>query len=146
MSYALGYTLGPKDLFFNFNKSKLKFTSKECEELFNHRHREIIVDQVFKYALSLIVNDIIENNEIFNLPTGKKKAYLKMKVVENDKLLEGISNGKWEDIDLYSSMFRAYQLMFEYQNRDVFRQKLVYLHSQHRDRIMELTNQGKNYY
>lgn len=146
MNYATGYALNINEIFKLFPNNKLKMTSKECLENFKTSHREIIVKKIFKYAIELVLNDCIENNVIFELPTTSKKSYITVKRFDGDKFVKARQNGKWSDVDFLNSNFSGYQMVFNYQYRGMQKEKLIYLDNKHKNRLTELTNQGKRYF
>ena len=146
MNYATGYALNLDELFISFPTKKMKMTAKACEELIGNRHKEEIAKKIFRSALSMVLEDIIENNTTFILPTRSKKAELKMKRFEREYFANARKHGKWVDVDFLTSNFCAYQMIFHFQSQGVMREKLIYLDPEHRDRIVEYTNQGKQYY
>ena len=79
MNYALGYAFNIHDMFANFDTSKLDSETKKCEELIGNRHKEVIAKKVFKYAVKLVIDDVINNSARFELPTGGKKSFIAMK-------------------------------------------------------------------
>ena len=94
----------------------------------------------------MVLEDIIENNATFILPTRSKRAELRMKRFERDEFSKARRNGKWAKVDFLASNFCAYQMVFHFQSKGVMREKLIYLDPEHRDRVLEYTNQGKQYY
>ena len=47
---------------------------------------------------------------------------------------------------ILTSNFSAYQVVFNFQSQGVMREKLIYLDPEHRDRITDYTNKGKQYF
>lgn len=146
MNYATGYAMNTNDLFLSFPTSKMKLTTQKCEELIGNRHKETIAKSVFKSAVGLVIEDIINNGNIFELPTRSKQAQLKMKRVDGDDFIRFRKAGKWRDVDFIASDFAGYHMVMEFQTGGVLREKEVYLDKQHRDIITENTNNGKVYY
>ena len=95
MNYATGYALNTNELFLNFPNKKLKMTAKECEEMIGNRHKEFIAKQVFRACVAMVLDDIIENNATFKLPTRVKKAEIGMKRFERDEFTKCRQNGRW---------------------------------------------------
>ena len=85
MNYALGYAFNIHDMFAGFDTSRLDLDSKTCEELIGNRHKEVIAKQVFKYAVKLVIDDIIHRNNRFELPTLGRNAWLYMKRVSGNE-------------------------------------------------------------
>lgn len=146
MNYALGHAMNIDEIFISFPTKKMKLTAKACEEMIGNRHKEVIAKKIFKSALNMVIEDIIENNATFVLPTKSRKSELRMNRFNRDVFSAARRNGKWGDVDFLASEFTAYQMVLDLQSKGVMRQKLVYLDPVHRDRITELTNQGKQYY
>ena len=146
MNYATGYAMNIDELFLSFPTSKMTITTKACEELIGNRHKEVIAKKIFKSAINMVLEDIIENNATFILPTKSKRAELYMKRFNREEFSRARRNGKWNKVNFLTSNFCAYQRVFRFQSQGVMREKLIYLDSEHRDRIVNYTNQGKQYY
>lgn len=146
MNYATGYAMNIDELFLSFPTTKMTMTAKACEDLIGNRHKEIVAKKIFKSALNMVLEDIIENNATFLLPTRSKKAELKMKRFGREEFSRARRNGKWSKVDFLTSNFSAYQIVFNFQSKGVMREKLIYLDPEHRDRITDHTNQGKQYF
>lgn len=146
MNYATGYALTAKDLFKSFDIGRLNLTAKKCEELLGNRHKERIVHEVFKYAVKLVLDDIIHNNASFSLPTGAKTCILSMRRFKDSEFQQARRAGKWKDVDFLASNFTAYQMNLSLMSGGIIRDKLVYLDNQNKDSITDYTNEGKQYY
>ncbi len=146
MNYATGYALNTNELFLNFPNKKLKMTAKECEEMIGNRHKEFIAKQVFKACVAMVLDDIIENNATFKLPTRVKRAEIGMKRFEREEFTKCRQNGKFSNVNFLNSNFSGYQMAFNFQSAGVMREKLIYLDPVHKDKITKYTNEGKSYY
>lgn len=146
MNYATGYAMNIHELFYSFPTKKMKMSAKACEELIGNRHKEEIAKKIFKSAINMVLEDIIENSVAFELPTGVRKAQLRMKRFGREEFSKARRYGKWRDVDFLISNFSAYQIIFRFQSKGVMRDKLIYLDPEHRDRIVTHTNNGKQYY
>lgn len=146
MNYATGHALNISEIFSTFDVKKLDVSSKECEELIGERHKERLAQKIFKHAIDLVLDDIIDNNATFSLPTASRKAEMKMKRFNKKEFAKARKNGKWLDVDFLSSNFSAYQIVLEFQSKGIMREKLVYLDPAHKNRITEHTNNQKQYY
>ena len=95
----------------------------------------------------MIVEDIIENNVHFLLPTiGSNEAYLYMKKTSGNNFKKAFKNGKWRDVDFLTSNFTGYQLALSVKSsKRPAKEKSIYLDCKYKDRITELTNEGKRY-
>lgn len=146
MNYATGYAFNVNQLFLTFPTKKMKLTSKACEELIGNRNKEVIAKAIFKHSIKLVLDDIINNNVTFDLPTNKRKAELKMLRTTGENFATARRNGKWLNVDFLASNFAGYQVGFTFQSKGVMRTKLVYLNSANRDMITANTNNGKQYF
>ena len=146
MNYATGYALTTKDLFKSFDIGRLKLTAQECKKILGNRHKERIVYDVFKYAVKLVLDDVIHNNVTFSLPTGAKTCTLGMKRFRGQEFQSARRAGKWRDVDFLASNFTAYQMNLNLMSGGITRDKLVYLDTQNKDSITSYTNEGKQYY
>ena len=143
---ALGYALSTKDLFRNFPTDKLKLTYKQHAAIRNKNGRRVLMVEVFSACISLVLDDIIENNVIFQLPTKSKKSEIRMKKYTGEDFINCRKHGKFSKVNFLTSNFTGYQLELWLQTAGVMRSKPIYLNGKRKDRITELTNQGKSYY
>lgn len=144
---ALGHAFTCQDLFMNFPVEKLKMSPELCKEYYSDGSKRGFAASIWMESVRLIVNDIIENNIQFKLPTiGRNQAYVQMERTTGDAFKKAFKNGKWNDVDFITSNFSGYQiaLVMESQKRPR-RRKLIYLSAKDRDKITEHTNQGKQY-
>jgi hypothetical protein len=146
MNYATGYALTAKDLFMGFSGRRMKMTAKECEAILGNRHKDIIAKRVFREAVRMVIDDIIENGITFLLPTRSRQANLFMKKFQGEDFSRRRKMGKWRKVDFYESLFSGYQMYLRYNVGGRYKEKPVYLDPARRDRIDELTSQGKQYY
>lgn len=146
MNYATGYALTVGNLFESFDVSRLKLSSKQCEKLLGNRHKERIVHDVFKYAVKLVIDDVIHKSVAFSLPTGVKSCRLGMKRFRDMDFQKARRAGKWRDVDFLASNFTGYQMSLLLTSAGVIREKLIYLDTQNRDIITNYTNEGRQYY
>lgn len=140
MNYALGYSLDVGNLFMNYDLSKLDLTAKQCEKIIHNRHKEVIAEKVFREAVQLVVDDIIENNNSFSLPTGSRTSIIHMQKFSFDDFKKRRKLGKWKKVDYFTSIYTGYQMCLDYKRGEVDVTKPIYLDPARRDRIDEQTN------
>lgn len=146
MNYALGYAFNLTDIFYNFKSSKLKIDCTSLTRLYNEPHKKKLAIRMFRDCCKLVINDIIENDVDFQLPTGSRKCSLRMHAIKDDNFKIARQNGAFKDVDFLSSMFAGHQItFFMYGYNRTIRTKRVYVSPKLRDRITELTNEGKSY-
>lgn len=144
--YATGYAFNTKELFLNFPTDKLKITSEECSKINGDKHKKTLSEQIFLASAAMIIDDIIDNNATFRLPTRSKKAELGIKTFNREEFTKCRQNGKFKEVNFLNSNFCGYQMNFKFQSAGVMREKLVYLDPAHKNRLTDNVNKGKSYY
>lgn len=143
---ATGCAFSLKDLFTNFNTKRLKITCNECKKINHNEHRDILAKQIFKESVKIILNDIIENNITFELPTKGRKCDIHMQRFDGEKFKHLRKTGKWRDVDFLKSYFTGYQLgLYMHSPIRPDRVKNIYVCRELRDKITANTNLGKTY-
>lgn len=145
--FAMGHTFSAQDLFYNFPVDKLKMDVDTVKKIYSDGDKRALSASIFTKGMQLIVEDIIENNVHFLLPTvGSNEAYLYMMKTSGNHFKKAFKNGKWNDVDFITSNFTGYQLAMSVQSpKRPKKEKKIYLGYKHKDRITELTNEGKRY-
>lgn len=146
-NYAVGHAFSANDLFMNFPVKKMKLTKQQCVDIFSDGNKRDLAKSIFISSVELVINDIIDNNTHFKLPTlGGNQSYIYMDKLEGDKFKKAFRNGKWNDVDFITSQFTGYQLALEMQsNKRLPRKKFIYLSPKYKNKITENTNNGKQY-
>lgn len=147
MNYALGHCFHLRHLFENFNLKRLKMSCKDCRAITGYTdHRDILAQQIFKDSVKLVIEDIIDNNITFQFPGVP--AWLSMGKTQGEEFSKARQNGKWQDIDFIASFFTGYQLMLTMFNRrgEPTRTKPIYVDKKLKQKIIDNTNNGKQYY
>jgi hypothetical protein len=145
--FAMGHTFSSQDIFHNFPIDKLKIDYDTVKKIYSDGDKRSLSASIFNKGMQLIVEDIIENNVHFLLPTlGNNEAYLYMKKTSGNDFKNAVKNGKWKDVDFLTSNFTGYQLALSVKSKKrPEKEKPIYLGYKHKDRITELTNEGKRY-
>lgn len=145
--FAMGHTFSAKDIFHNFPIDKLKMDYDTVKRVYPDGDKRALSASIFTKGMQLIIEDIIENNVHFLLPTlGTNESYLYMKKTSGKDFKNAFKNGKWRDVDFLTSNFTGYQLAMSVKSKKrPEKEKLIYLGYKHKDRITELTNEGKRY-
>ena len=146
-NFAMGHTFSAKDLFHNFPIEKLKMDYDIVKSIYSDGDKRSLSASIFTKGMQLIVEDIIENNVHFLLPTlGSSEAYLYMNKTSGNDFKKAFKRGKWRDVDFLTSNFTGYQLSLKVKSsKRPEKDKSIYLGYKHKDRITELTNEGKRY-
>lgn len=145
--FAMGHTFSARDIFHNFPIDKLKMDYDVVRSIYSDGDKRSLSASIFSKGMLLIVEDIIENNVHFLLPTlGNNEAYLYMKKTSGNDFKNAVKRGKWRDVDFLTSNFTGYQLALSVKSKKrPEKEKPIYLGYKHKDRITELTNDGKRY-
>lgn len=145
--FAMGHTFSSQELFHNFPIKKLKMNYDQVKKIYSDGDKRSLSASIFTKGMQLIIEDIIENNIHFLLPTaGTNEAYLFMDKTQGKEFKNAFKNGKWKDVDFLTSNFTGYQLALTVKSKKrPEKQKNIYLGYKHKDRITELTNEGKRY-
>lgn len=145
MWYSTGCAFNIDELFMNFPFKKLNLSCEDCQKINGNPHRDKLVKQVFRECLKLVLNDVIDNNVTFHLPTGAKKSNIHMKRVRGDSFKNLRRAGKWQDVDILESNFTGYELGFYMYGQVSPRVKTIYVNKPFKDRITANTNRGMQY-
>ena len=136
MNYAVGCAFNQDEIMINFKKQKLK-TVKNKE----------LIKKIARDSIKLVLNDIIDNNVTFQLPTGSRKADIHIRRIDGKEFVRARQNGKFQDVDFLSSNFSGNQLVLNMYDREgkPTRIKPIYLNKKYKDKLTNYTNQGKQY-
>ena len=73
MNYATGCAFNLDEVLINLDKSKLNMTSALCEKINGDKHKDTLIKQICLEGMKLVLDDIIDNNITFELPTGSAR-------------------------------------------------------------------------
>ena len=147
MNYSTGHAFNLQEMFQNFDTKKLKADYKVSKKACNSLSKTDLATKVFKESVKIILNDIIDNNVTFQLPTGGRKSDIHVKRTEGEEFKQARRKGKWRDVDFLASFFSGYQLVLNMYNKDggVTRSKPIYVDKNLKNKLTEYTNNGKQY-
>lgn len=145
--FAMGHTFSAQEIFHNFPIKKLKMDYDIVKKIYSDGDKRSLSASIFTKGMQLIIEDIIENNVHFLLPTvGTNEAYLYMNKTSGNDFKKAFKRGKWKDVDFLTSNFTGYQLgLLVKSKKRPEKIKTIYLGYKHKDRITKLTNEGKRY-
>ena len=145
--FAMGHTFSAQEIFHNFPIKKLKMDYDTVKKIYSDGDKRSLSASIFTKGMQMIVEDIIEKNVHFLLTTlCSSEAYIYMKKTQGSDFKKAFKRGKWNDIDFLTSNFTGYQLALSVQSpKRPKKEKSIYLGYKHKDRITELTNEGKRY-
>jgi len=82
MNFAIGWACTLKDMFYKFPIEKCKYI---CETHKWKSQRFVLVFKIFRECIRVILDDIVENNVTFKLPSfGYYKGELHYEIVEGE--------------------------------------------------------------
>lgn len=147
MKLALGHAFSLKQLFDNMKLNRLKIKTKDIPKWYSDGNKRDFCAIIFARSMELVVDDIIENNIHFKLPTvGRGSSYMYMDRIEGETFKKAFKMGKWRDVDFIKSFFTGYQMCLVLNAATAAqRKKRIYLSKDWRDRITERTNEGVSY-
>ena len=145
MNYALGHSFNMDEMFMNFPLKKLILTCKDCQDLINDRHRDVLAKRIFRDSVKIILNDIVDNNVTFELPTSRGKANIHVRRTYGEKFKTARKRGKWREVDFLSSNFSGNELILQMKHKDFVKEKVVYVDKKIKNKIIENTNNGVQY-
>jgi hypothetical protein len=95
-NFAMGHAFSAKELFYNFPIKKLKMDYDTVKEIYSDGDKRSLSASIFTKGMQLIIEDIIENNVYFLLPTlGTSESYLYMNKVSGESFKKAFKKGKW---------------------------------------------------
>lgn len=145
MNYAIGCAFNINEMFMNFPYKKLYINCAECKAINGDQHRDKLVKQIFRECFKLVINDVIDHNITFQLPTGAKKCDIHMKRVTGIAFQVMRQYGKWSDVDFIESNFTGYEIGLYMYGKLSPRIKTIYVNKPYKDRITQNTNKGMQY-
>lgn len=145
--YALGWACNLADIFIRFPYEKCKSLIKNYKL---KKEKEAKVRQVFRTGVKIILNDIIENNSTFKLPSlGYQGGEIHFEPIKGEEFRRVRALGKFSGIDFLETLFTGYQLyLYVHGKRDNFlgrRQFPIYFSTDLKRKLETLANQGKTY-
>ena len=109
MNYATGCAFNIDELFLNLDRKKLKFNYKQSKKLVNSINKDDLIKHIFMDNVEMVLDDIIDNNVTFELPTGSgRPTLLRMKRYDGENFSKMRRRGKFADVDFFSSNFSGY--------------------------------------
>ena len=111
MNYATGCAFSLEEMLLNLDKSKLNMTSALCEKINGDKHKDTLIKQICLEGMKLVLDDIIDNNVTFELPTGSaRKTQMRMGRFAGDDFAKVRRGGKFADVDFLASNFSGNQI------------------------------------
>ena len=115
--YALGWACNLNDIFVRFPYEKYNSLIKNFKTKSERRKK---IKQVFRTGVEIIINDIIENNATFQVPSlGYYGGEIHYEAVKGEDFKKLRAKGKFSGIDFLETLFTGYQLyLFLHGKRD----------------------------
>lgn len=145
--YALGWACNLNDIFIRFPYEKCKELIRRYKTKARKRQK---VKQVFRTGVEIILNDIIENNSTFKLPSlSYRSGEIHFEPVTGEEFIRLREKGKFSGIDFLETIFTGYQLyLYMYGKAHSFSLKKkypIYMSKYYKQKLEKLANEGKTY-
>ena len=145
--FSLGWACNLNDIFVRFPYEKCKNLIKLFKTKIEKRRK---IKQVFRTGIEVILNDIIENNNTFQLPPlGYYGGEIHFEAVSGSEFERLRAKGKFSGIDFLETIFTGYQLyLYLHGKRDNFlhrRKYPIYMSNYLKEKLETLANNGKTY-
>ena len=105
----------------------------------------IILFFIFRECVKEVLNDIVDNNVTFVLPTQGRFAEMHVKRTYGEDFKRARRSGKWRDVDFLSSGFSGNEIVLNIKSGNFIKSKTVYVDKNIKNKITENTNKGKQY-
>lgn len=128
--YKTGHSFSSKQLFENFYSESL-----ENDLNITGKKTQLIANKVFLKAFTLILDDVIENNKVFKLPTTKE-AYIEILKWDKEKFKNARQQGFFKDIDIIKSNFQGATIQFRYRNKYKWSNKRIIIDKKRRSKLI----------
>jgi hypothetical protein len=145
MNYAVGHSFNVDEMFMNFPYKKLKLTCEDCKRINGNKDRDALVKKIFRDSVKVILNDIIDNNVTFILPTNKGIADIHVRRTYGEDFKKARKRGKWKNVDFLSSNFSGNELVLSMKHNVFSKEKIIYVDKNLKSKITENTNNGMQY-
>lgn len=145
MNYATGYCFSLKDIYEKFDIKKLKIKWSELPN--GIEKRRTLCRNIFADCMYLILNDIIDNNNTFELPrAGSATVEIHMQKVDPKQFKYVRQHGKrFDDVDFLASGFTGNELVMDINYKSRCMKKPIYVTNELKNKITKYTNEGKQY-
>lgn len=145
--YALGWACNLNDLFVRFPYEKCKTLIKNYKTKQLQRQK---IKAVFRTCVEIILNDIIENNNTFQVPSFQYQGgEIHYEAVQGSEFERLRAKGKFSGIDFLETFFTGYQLyLYMHGKTDDFlaRKKIpIYISNNYKHKMETLANNGQTY-
>lgn len=144
MNYATGYASSLNDLLVRFPYEKLNSLKGTKVQ------KKKIIKQIFKESIKTVLQDIIDTNCTFIIPSmGLSQGEIHMDKITDSEFEKLRKIGKFKDVDFLESLFTGYQLSFFWRNKTTkfasTKKKPIYVNKFFKSQITKNTNEGKQY-
>ena len=120
-STDFSYAFTSKDLFYGYNK-EIEFTKYQLRQLKYYSKKteiEEILGDIFAECIMYIIQDIIDNNITFKVPTVGGFCDIHMKTLNKEDFIKYRQKGQYLDVDFIRSNFKVYRpTLYRYDMRD----------------------------
>ena len=141
------YPFGCRDLYIHVRPTRIVTDRKVIEKYTHNHHFYRLLAMIFKKLLRHVVDDIIDNNDVFMVKKGMHYMLIQMEKVPMDYVIMDRKRfGRFDNLDMYESGGNAYGITAKFSSKGgIENNKVVYVSKEDRRRIDELTNKGRQW-
>lgn len=145
MRYALGHSFNLQHVFEKFQFKKLTTKYTVFQKIIHSAAKIDLCIEIFTTHLKMVLEDVINNDVTFQLPTGARPADIHMIVTSEEDFTKARKNGKFKEVDFLNSNFTGNQLGLYMYGNGRTRIKKIYVDKQLKQQITDKTNAGHQY-
>ena len=136
------------DIFWHFGFDDFKTPKYKTQAEANKNRKRRVFPRMFFDCFYLAIEDVIENNATFILPTSRRKAYLSMNYLNKKDFMKARQNGHCMNIDFLASNYKMYypEVVIESKRTGAMNGYQITPPKSLVDKIVKLTNKGKRFY
>lgn len=127
--YKTGHSFSSRQLFDNFYSEQLN------KDLNNNKHNRDVANQVFLKFFTIMLDDIIDNNKVFKLPT-KKEAYIEPEKIVGEDFKIARQQGFFKDIDIIKSNFQGIIMQLRFRRKYKWTYKRIIIDNKRKQRLI----------
>ena len=127
--YKTGHSFSSRQLFDNFYSEQLN------KDLNNNKHNRDVANQVFLKFFTIMLDDIIDNNKVFKLPT-KKEAYIEPEKIVGEDFKIARQQGFFKDIDIIKSNFQGIIMQLRFRRKYKWTYKRIIVDNKRKQRLI----------
>ena len=144
----IGCAVNNDDIFWDFDYKHFKHPEYKTKTEQNKNRKSRIFRRMFAKCFRLVLEDVVENNATFILPTGRKKSNICMDHIDKEQFIHARKNGKCMNIDFLKSNYKMYfpKINLTDMRNMSMKSYPIVAPKDITDKIIEYTNKGRRFY